>query len=89
LVRLGSPSQLSHQSLFVKSAQLDDKPGQKYRHCCQVKDLGLTKPPKHRYVNTDKPYDKIADSKNANEKEEETAFGFEFIPESPHDAENH
>jgi hypothetical protein len=73
----------------VGFAQLDDKPGQKYRQCCQVKNLGLTKAPEHQYVNTDKPYEKVTGSKNANEKEEETAFGFESFPKPPHDAKDY
>jgi hypothetical protein len=46
--------------------------------------LGLTKPPEHWYVRTEKPDAKITDGKNAKEKEEKTAFGFEFSPKPPH-----
>ena len=80
---------LSHQGLSVKSAQLDEKPGQEYRHRRQVKDLRLTKAPEHRFVNTDKPYEKVTGGKDANEKEQETAFRSESLPKSPHDAENY
>jgi hypothetical protein len=89
LLRLSFVSELGHQSLFLKSAHLDNKPGQKYRQYCYVKHLGLTKPTEHWYVSTEKPNAKITDSKNAKEKEEKTAFGFESSPKSPHYDKNY
>jgi hypothetical protein len=40
----------------------------------------LTKPPEHWFVSAEKPHGKITGGIKAKEKEQETAFGFEFSP---------
>ena len=61
----------------MKSAQFDDKPGQKYRQYSQVKYLGLLETPDPYRLGAEDPDEEIAGGENAQEKEEQAPLRFE------------